>query len=313
MLRAEFRNFSELKHGTMIENCIMKKNKSLLLIDLGGTKIRYLHYHQNSEQDSHTTNSPRSQTELISFLRELYKHYQSDQIYLGVPGPMPLDCAKTNDIFLPPLKFSLNINDLTLTKPTDSKLFIANDMFSYAGLLKKSLKNKIGVLAIGTSTGFGTYKLKNNELEFHSFEVAHEKANRYMPVKACYNVNEILSGTALDTTNLVNALMQENIHNYNLNFTFMIECFCSKIAMTQGVNDIYLVGGGLLKAYGKEFVQSSEIKYLIINCQRLGIKLKVVSDAFNYLLESAKMLKEHDSNIAGTGVLGSKQYGNFDF
>lgn len=307
MLRADSRNVSELKHGTIIENCIMKKNRSLLLIDLGGTKIRYLHYHQNSEPDAHTTNSPRSPTELISFLRELYKHYPSDQIYLGVPGPMPLDCAKTNDIFLPPLNFTVNINDLTLIKPTGSKLFIANDMFSYAGILKNSLKNKIGVLAIGTSTGFGTYKLKNNELEFHSFEVAHEKANRYMPVKACYNVNEILSGTALDTIDLVNALNQDNIHNYNLDFTFMIECFCSKIAMTQGINEIYLVGGGLLKAYGEEFVQSSELKKLSSNCQILGIKLKVISDSFNYLLESAKILKKHDFNMAGTGILGSKK------
>ena len=149
-------------------------------------------------------------------------------------------------------------------------------MFSYAGLLGPSLSNKIGVIAIGTSTGLGIYEAKGRILRFDSYEVAHENANSYMPVQDHYKVKEILSGLALETTDYLDALSHKRSDNYKLLFTYMIESFCKKIADLHKLSIIYILGGGLIKAYGKDFDQSSDVKRLMTNLKRFNIETQVI-------------------------------------
>ena len=296
-------NLSELKHGIIIENCVMAKEDSCLMIDLGGTKIRYVHLHEKNQSDPYTTGSPKSPEELIHFLQKLYKKHPSSQIYLGIPGPMPQKPTKIkNIIMLPPLKFAINSEDLASINPTNSRLHIVNDMFSYTGFLSGSLNKKIGVIAIGTSTGLGTYEATEDKLIFNSYEVAHEDANIYMPVKAHYKVKEILSGLALETTDFLDALTHKRSNKYGFIFTHMIESFCKKIADEHKLGKIYILGGGLIKAYGKDFDQSSDIKRLITNLKKNDIQAQVISNKFNYLLDSGKIAIKFKHNITGTGI-----------
>ena len=118
-----------------------------------------------------------------------------------------------------------------------------------------------------------------------------------MPVQDHYKVNEILSGLALETTDYLDALSHKRSDKYELLFTHMIESFCKKIAGLHKLSGIYILGGGLIKAYGKDFNQSSDVKRLMTNLKRVNIETQVISDKFNYLLETGKIAVKYGHNI----------------
>ena len=276
------------------------ENQSYLAIDLGGTKIRYCHYIENCLSNTTTDKSPKSPRDLIEYLERLFKRYPSKNIHLSVPGPMPQ--GKNIDectITLPPLNYAISSKLIQDIVPRETSFLLMNDMYSYIGVLDELSSNKLGVITIGTSTGLGIYEKANESIIFNSFEVAHEEASKHLPAKKGYTIKEILSGSAIGKGSMHEALSSDGARQYNsvekkyytLEFTFFLEKFCHSIAEKYALDKLYIAGGGLIKAYGENYLESRDIRNLILQGKKRNIMIRFLGVSYNYLNNTIELIK----------------------
>lgn len=151
-----------------------------LFIDVGGSFIKVYSFKDASLHLHSRHQTPRSSTDLLDFLANLLPTSSPQITYLGLPGPVSFS---SEYIYLPPLAYSISVEDILNCLPSLSIDRIYNDcsllhrlipLLSFTQIdfpLTKPSSNLADIcVTVGTSFGISVFHPSNQYL---SFELAH--------------------------------------------------------------------------------------------------------------------------------------------
>jgi hypothetical protein len=190
-------------------------NKPSLIIDVGGSNIKFYHFVDNRPHLKCSKHTPQTAVSLQALLVDSINNSSYDTCYIGLPGPI---YGGEKIIFLPPLGFSLNVEHLLALLPEKS-IFLENDCSLLHKLAIKSSPdivyykgNRSSIsgsicISIGTSFGLSGMTCYGGLV---SLEIAH------LPVDSIFNISNICpkySRRALSSTCIKEVLNSRMILN----------------------------------------------------------------------------------------------------
>lgn len=165
-------------------------NNSSLIIDVGGSNIKFYCLIDSHPYLKYSRHTPQSAQSLHALLVDSINNSGYDTCYIGLPGPV---YGGEKNIFLPPLGFSLNIEYLLACLPRKS-IFLENDCSLLHKLVIRSSPNIVysksnrssvsGSICISIGTSFGLSGMTCGG-GLVSLEIAH------IPVNSILNISSI--------------------------------------------------------------------------------------------------------------------------
>tara|TARA_Y100000766_G_scaffold280401_1_gene290178 strand:- start:696 stop:1541 length:846 start_codon:yes stop_codon:yes gene_type:complete len=221
----------------------MKGIQSLLIIDVGGTKIDICKIQKQDNCIScifrKRVQTPKKANLLLTEIKKYVKGDDNEYFIIGLPGDVK---ENINELYLPPLNYRINQTNL---RDLHKNIIIVNDMYSLSFLSKinkkkfinifkeekSEISNRSGVIAFGTSIGFSIIlNILNKSFLPLTFEVAH-RALSYGLEKNNYIHNK-LGGYNNFNTNL-------EIKEWLKNSAFLIDNLCKEYSL----DELYICGG----------------------------------------------------------------------
>ena len=222
---------------------MMKGIQSLLIIDIGGTKIDICKIQKKDNFIScifrKRIQTPKETNILFTEIKKYIKGGDHEYFIIGLPGEVK---KNINEVYLPPLKYKIN---QTKIRALHKNIILVNDMFSLSFLskIKKNIfinigkeeklerVNRSGVLAFGTSVGFSIIlDIQNKSFLPLTFEVAHRTLSN--SIEKNNYIHNKLGGYNNFTTNL-------EIKAWLKNSAFLIDNLCKEYSL----DELYICGG----------------------------------------------------------------------